>query len=106
MPVVKQDPSVRRRHLRDVLVLGLPFAGAMVLWAAAGSGVWFWLAVALAVALGLTGLVRQERRLRFHRCPSCGAALRRERGAPGAFVTFHCRACETEWDTGLREASD
>ncbi len=103
MPVLKPDPSVRRRHLQDVLLLGLPFAGA--LWVGATTGWWLGAGFA-AILLGAAGLYRQGRRFRSSLCPACGAALRRDPGEPGERVTFVCGACDTEWDTGMRDSTD
>lgn len=103
MPVLKPDRSVRRRHFRELLLLGVPFVGALMLAFTANG---FWVGSSLAVVLGLVGLYRQERRLRRSACPTCRAALRREQGKPGDPITFVCSACDTEWDTGLREGSD
>lgn len=102
MPVLKLDRSVRRRHFRDLLFLGIPFVGALVLGATTS---WAWGAVA-AVLLGLAGLYRQELRSRRFRCPTCGVIIRRAACEPGARLTFVCTGCDTEWDTGLRESAD
>jgi hypothetical protein len=103
VPVLKPDRSVRRRHLADVLLFGLPFVGALVL---ARTTSLLLGACCAAALLGLAALYRQESRLRSSRCPGCGAVLRRSPGEPGARITFVCGDCDIEWDTGLRENSD
>jgi hypothetical protein len=111
MPTLKQDRSLMKRHFRDMLLLGVPF-GLIIIGMVCGLR-WFDSmpvfigGFVLGVPLAIVGLVRQERRFRRFRCPTCGTMLQRsgpgERGAP---IRFTCTACDTEWDTGFCEGSD
>jgi len=111
MPTLKQDRTLRKRHFRDMLYLGVPFV--LVLLVGAG-GFWrfqsmflFGASFIIGVPLAIVGLVRQERRWRRFPCPGCGTVLHRDPGGkPGAPITFVCKPCDTEWDTGFQNNSD
>lgn len=107
MPVLKQDRTLRIRHFREVLLIGLPFAALVgdVLFVRIESTAVFVAALSAAALLGGVGLWRQARRFRRFDCPTCGAVLRRTRGKPGGRISFVCVPCDTEWDTGFQEST-
>ena len=111
MPALKQDRTLMKRHFRDMLVLGLPFVlivGLMVFGARwFDSPAVFVGGFAIALPLAIAGLVRQQRRWRRFPCPGCRTMLERDPGGkPGDPITFVCKACDTEWDTGFQNNSD
>ena len=107
----KPVASVRRFHTLNLVVLGLPFAGTLV-------ATWFFLkkdyqvlavsSMALGFAIGMIGLVRQEKNLRRLECPSCHKILRRDpaKTKPGERISFLCHRCDTEWDSGFTRSTD
>src|SRR5688500_4040949 len=109
MPTLKQDRTLRKRHFRDMLLLGIPFAVALL---CAFAGVWwlesipgFFCAFGVGAVLGIVGVVRQERRFRRFPCPTCGTVLdRSDAGEDGRPIVFECKPCDTVWDTGFRTA--
>jgi H+/gluconate symporter-like permease len=111
MATLKQDRTLMKRHFRDMLYLGVPFL-LLLLGMVLGSywfrsPVCFIVGFVIAVPLAIVGLVRQERRWRRFPSPGCGTMLHREvAGKPGDPITFVCKPCDTEWDTGFRTGSD
>jgi predicted RNA-binding Zn-ribbon protein involved in translation (DUF1610 family) len=106
MPTVKQDRTLQARHNRDMLYLGLPFL--LVVLATVLLSTWLWnpyIFVAgwcTAVPIAIVGIVRQMRRYLRFPCPTCGAVLQRsDKGEAETPITFLCKACDTEWDTGF-----
>ncbi len=98
-----------RFHFLNVAILGVPFLAALaggmhfVMLDHAGIAVALW---GLGLAIGIVGLVRQERNLRRLECPTCRQLLRRGTGKPGERISFLCQPCDTEWDTGFQESTD
>ena len=99
-----------KRHFRDMLYLGVPFV--LILLVAAGGTYWFHSMLFFAggfvfgVPLAIVGLVRQTRRNLHFPCPTCGTMLHRDPdGNAGDPITFVCKPCDTEWDTGFRVGS-
>lgn len=110
MPTLKQDRTLMKRHLRDMLCLGVPFLLTILstlllcyLFRDIALPLFFagWI---VAVPIAVVGVVRQVRRFLRFPCPTCGTVLHRPGKAEdeGTPITFLCTACDTEWDTGFR----
>ena len=108
MPVRKRDASLSRRYFWNFVVLGVPFAGCLVLgWSDYGPKPQLRvLAIAGAVVLWAIGLVRQELLFRRYRCPNCNRLLQQASNAPGAPIEYVCQHCDTLWETGFNVATD
>ena len=113
MPTLKQDRTHQRLHSRDMLLLGIPF-GLFFLLSAGGMLCWSWngpltvCGMSVAAAIGITAIVRNERRMRRFPCPACRTMLHRDiaREIRGSPITFLCKGCDIEWDTGYLNNSD
>jgi hypothetical protein len=114
----KKQPDVQTR--RKTLQAAYVFAGAMLLVlaglgavVASGGGSraadWFSLVVFLALVAVAASVVNLFYRLWVlkvsYRCPQCrGRPVRVFEALPD--VHFYCRACNVEWETGLKELAD
>jgi len=103
MPTRKRDRTLARRHFGYFALLGVPFLICLVV--AVRYPGHFCMAWAIAVVIGITGLVTQEMRFRRFRCPDCGAMLRYERLPPGSPIEYHCERCDVIWETGFSEST-
>jgi hypothetical protein len=107
MPVHKKDTSLGRRHLKNFVVFGVPFALACMAAIFAHRHQrtdWFIAAFVVGFVIALIGLIRQERLFRRYRCPQCGSRLvecPRKNGQP---IEFFCQHCDIIWDSGFTES--
>jgi hypothetical protein len=107
MPVRKKDPSLGRRHLKNFVVLGVPFTLAFLaaIYAHRQQRTdWFITAFVVGFVVALIGLVRQERLFRRYRCPQCGARLSESPRKNGQPIEFFCQHCDIIWDSGFIES--
>jgi predicted RNA-binding Zn-ribbon protein involved in translation (DUF1610 family) len=109
MPTLKDDRTLMDRHFRDLLYLGLPFVFTILL--TGGISMWYQSPALIitgfvaSATLAIVGISRQIRRFRHFPCPACGTVLHRsDKGKDGSPVTFLCKGCDTEWDTGFRSS--
>jgi hypothetical protein len=109
MPTRKQDRMLGRRHLRNFLFLGAPFAGAFLAAIYAhqqGRTDWLIAAGVVGLAIALFGLIRQESLFRRYSCPDCGDRLANPPRNPGERIEYLCSRCDVIWETGFSEEKD
>ena len=116
-PVKKDDLRANRRMLIAALLFAIAFMGtlaslaAVILtskdsvtqdWAALFVGVFV-----LAVFVTTANVFVAYGKLRWrHRCPECGAlTVQVPEVEAGDHIRFHCKSCQTEWDTGWQTRS-
>ena len=107
MAVRKKDPSLEKRHLKNFLVFGVPFAAAFLVAIHAHRHQrtdWFIAAVVVGFVIALVGLVRQERLFRRYHCPQCRARLLEAPRKEGQPIEFFCSHCDIIWDSGFVES--
>ena len=109
MTVRKRDNLIGKRHLRNFLFLGAPFAAAFLTALYAhqhGRMGWFIRAFVVGCGIALVGLIRQEKLFRRYACPDCGNRLERPSLKPGEPLEYFCSRCDVIWETGFFEAND
>ena len=105
----KRDPSLGKRHLKNFILLGIPFALA---WVAAFYALrhqridWFITFFVAGLGIAIVGLLRQERLFRNYRCPQCGTRLPESPRKDRKPIEFFCSRCDIIWDSGFIESDN
>ena len=112
----QSDSRTRRKMLQAayvfagaMLVVFVALAGVVAIGGESGAKDWFSFVVFLGLVVVAGSVVNLFYRLWAlkvsYRCPECGAKpVRVFEALPD--VHFYCRACNVEWDTGLKELAD
>jgi hypothetical protein len=108
MPVHKTDRSFARRRLVNCFAFGVPFVlvclFAIVAYQRARTD-WFVGACVVGFAIGVLGLLRQQRQSSRYHCPQCGTLWPCSPQGEEKRIQFHCAQCNSVWDTGMKEGT-